>query len=97
MEESKVKKNKFIELLAKKTGMNRKEAEKNYNCTFELLIDAVMEDKSHNVSGFGSFVVTQRAERKGVNLQTGKAMTIPAKKVLKFKVSKSLKEKIAKL
>ncbi len=92
-----MKKNKFIELLAKKVDISRKKAEMLYNTTFNMLVDSIMADKSHSVSGFGSFTVTQRAKRKGINLQTGKAITIPAKKVLKFKVSKNLKEKIAKL
>jgi DNA-binding protein HU-beta len=41
--------------------------------------------------GFGTFSVYQKAARKGRNPQTGKEIRIPARKVVKFKASKSLK------
>lgn len=43
---------------------------------------------------FGTFEVRKRAERKGRNLQTRKAITIPATKVPAFKACKELKEAI---
>ncbi|MBG0733637.1 hypothetical protein HLH07_01615 [Lactobacillus crispatus] len=44
--------------------------------------------------GFGTFKVRNRAERKGRNPQTGKAIIIPATKVSAFKAGKELKETI---
>lgn len=44
--------------------------------------------------GFGTFSVTKRAARKGRNPQTGKAINIPAKKVVKFKAGAGLQGKI---
>jgi DNA-binding protein HU-beta len=46
--------------------------------------------------GFGSFEVAKRAARKGVNPQTKKTISIPAKKVVKFKAGKELKDMVAK-
>jgi len=43
--------------------------------------------------GFGTFSVVKRKAREGRNLQTGKAIKIPAKKVVKFKAGKALAEK----
>ncbi len=40
--------------------------------------------------GFGTFDVTKRKARKGINPATKKAITIPAKKVVKFKAGKEL-------
>jgi DNA-binding protein HU-beta len=40
--------------------------------------------------GFGTFSVVKRKAREGRNPQTGKAIKIPAKKVVKFKASKFL-------
>jgi len=40
--------------------------------------------------GFGSFSVSARAARKGRNPQTGKEITIAAKKVVKFKAGSDL-------
>ena len=44
--------------------------------------------------GFGTFEVSERAERTGRNPQTGKEMVIPASKAPKFKAGKALKDMI---
>ena len=44
--------------------------------------------------GFGTFSVTKRKAREGRNPQTGKAIKISAKKVIKFKAGKALVEKV---
>ena len=38
--------------------------------------------------GFGTFTVSKRSARKGRNPKTGKALTIPARKVVKFRAGK---------
>jgi DNA-binding protein HU-beta len=44
--------------------------------------------------GFGTFSVVKRKAREGRNPQTGKAIKIPAKKVVKFKAGKKLADKV---
>ena len=44
--------------------------------------------------GFGTFSVVKRKAREGRNPQTGKAIKIPAKKVVKFKAGKDLADKV---
>jgi DNA-binding protein HU-beta len=44
--------------------------------------------------GFGTFSVVKRKAREGRNPQTGKAIKIPAKKVVKFKAGKALADKV---
>ena len=44
--------------------------------------------------GFGTFSVAKRKARVGRNPQTGKAIKIPAKKVVKFKAGKALADKV---
>ena len=44
--------------------------------------------------GCGTFSVVKRKARQGRNPQTGKAMKIPAKKVVKFKAGKTLTDKV---
>ena len=44
--------------------------------------------------GFGTFSVTERAERIGRNFKTGKNIPIPASKSVKFKAGKTLKETV---
>ncbi len=44
--------------------------------------------------GFGTFSVVKRKAREGRNPQTGKAIKIAAKKVVKFKAGKALADKV---
>ena len=44
--------------------------------------------------GFGSFAISKRAARTGRNPQTGKAIKIAAKKVVKFKAGSGLQNKV---
>ena len=44
--------------------------------------------------GFGSFAIAKRAARTGRNPQTGKAIKIAAKKVVKFKAGAELATKV---
>jgi DNA-binding protein HU-beta len=44
--------------------------------------------------GFGTFLVVKRKAREGRNPQTGKAIKIPAKKVVKFKAGAELAGKV---
>jgi len=46
------------------------------------------------ITGFGTFSVTKRKARMGVNPQTGKKIKIPAMKVPKFKAGKGLKASV---
>jgi DNA-binding protein HU-beta len=44
--------------------------------------------------GFGTFSVAKRAARKGRNPQTGKVITISARKVVKFRTGSELAKKV---
>lgn len=51
---------------------------------------AVKNGENVVIPGFGSFVVKERAERKGINPLTKQAIVIPAKKAVAFKAGKGL-------
>ena len=50
--------------------------------------------KGFTLPGLGKLTVTRRKRRIGRNPQTGEKLTIPAKSVVKFKVSKTCQEKV---
>ncbi|MDD6182057.1 MAG: HU family DNA-binding protein [Desulfovibrionaceae bacterium] len=58
------------------------------------LREALAAGESVTFTGFGSFKVVERAARKGRNPRTGKEITIPASKVVKFTPGKGLKDAI---
>jgi len=60
----------------------------------QAITDSIKKDDKVTLIGFGTFSVTKRAARDGRNPQTGKAIKIPAKKVVKFKVGKKLADAV---
>jgi integration host factor subunit alpha len=62
--------------------------------TLETLKEAIAKEGHVKISGFGNFTVKQKAARRGRNPQTGEEITITPRKVLTFKVSPVLKNRI---
>ena len=68
------------------------------NRALDTFIDAVQTELAQGgkveLVGFGTFSVSERAERQGRNPSTGAAITIPAAKLPKFKPGKNLKDAV---
>lgn len=69
----------------------KREAKEYMDVLFMVLYDALVHGETVMIHGFGTFSVTERKERLGVNPQTGEKMTIPAMRSVKFKASRALK------
>lgn len=84
----------FMEAIADKAGISRKDAEKAMKAFAEVVTGALKKGDKIQLLGFGTFETCERGEREGRNLHTGEAMTIAACKVPKFKASKALKDAV---
>jgi DNA-binding protein HU-beta len=85
-------KSQIVEHLAKKADIKKTQASSVLD---ELATLAYKEAKnSFTVPGLGKIVLVQRKARMGRNPQTGAAIKIPAKKVVKFRVAKAAKDAI---
>jgi nucleoid DNA-binding protein len=73
---------------------NQKQAKEAVDCVFDTITNALAKNESVQISGFGSFKVTERKARTGRNPQTGDPIQIPAAKVPKFVAGKALKEAV---
>ena len=82
--------------IAEKLGISKKDALKNVDIIMDSIAEAMENGERVEIRGFGSFVIKEYAERKGVHPQNGSSITIPAKKLPAFKAGKDLKEKINK-
>ena len=83
-------KSKVIDYLSKKVEVTKKIASAVLE---ELTALAHKEAKnSFTIPGIGKLVVVNRKARMGRNPQTGEALKIPAKRVVKFRVAKACKE-----
>jgi DNA-binding protein HU-beta len=78
-------KGQLIDAIAKESGLTKAASEKALNATLSAISGSLKSGDRVGLVGFGSFSVTERAARTGRNPQTGKEITIPAKKVVKFK------------
>jgi integration host factor subunit alpha len=84
----------LADLIHEKLSCQKKEAVELLYLTLEILKEAIATEGHVKISGFGNFVVRQKADRTGRNPQTGEAITISSRKVLTFKPSPLLKSKI---
>lgn len=78
-------KTEFIANLAEKAGMTKVQAQKAVNAFAEVVADQMKQGEKITILGFGTFSVTERKQRKGVNPRTKQQITIPARKSVKFK------------
>jgi DNA-binding protein HU-beta len=87
-----VTKNEFVENVASKSGLSRKDAATAVEAVLESVKDALQRGEDVNFTGFGKFSVQARKERTGVNPRNpGERVTIPASKVPKFSAGSQLK------
>lgn len=90
------------ELTAKVYDINSKDieskaaAERIVNSVFDIIEKTVTSGEKVSITDFGSFELVKRAEKKGVNPQTGEPIKIKAKKAVKFTAYTGLKESAAK-
>ncbi len=81
-----------IATLAEKTELSKKQIIDVMNAQMEL---AYVEAKNgYTLPGIGKLVVVNRKARMGRNPATGETISIPAKRVLKFRVAKAAKDAI---
>lgn len=80
--------------IQEKLSCNKKEAVELVELTLDILKDAIATEGLVKISGFGNFVVRQKADRNGRNPQTGETITISSRSILTFKPSAVLKSQI---
>ena len=68
-------------------GFSKKEAIDAVETVFDVIKKTLEKGEKLKISGFGNFVVRDKKERVGRNPQTGKEITISARRVLTFKPS----------
>ena len=83
-------KGELIDVIAVEAGISKASAKKALEATLDAVKNALAKGDKVSLIGFGTFSVAERAARTGVNLQTGAAINIPAKKVAKFKAGAEL-------
>ncbi len=84
----------LIGVIAKAVGITKDKAGKSLEAYETAVAKELKKSGKLVLVGFGTFSVVKRKAREGRNPQTGKAIKIPAKKVVKFKAGKDLASKV---
>jgi DNA-binding protein HU-beta len=84
----------LVDAIASETKLTKADAQRALDGIVESTTKALKKGERVALVGFGSFTVAKRAARTGRNPQTGKAIKIAAKKVVKFKAGAELASKV---
>lgn len=84
----------LIDAMADKAGLTKADAKKALDAFIDVTSEALKADDRVALVGFGSFSISSRSARTGRNPQTGKEISIPAKKVVKFKSGSELSDSV---
>ena len=87
-------KKELISLMAEKSSLTKANTENALNAFIETVEECLSNGDSIQLIGFGTFLVKERAARKGRNPRTKEEIEIPATKAPAFKPGKDFKEKI---
>ncbi|PIE50019.1 MAG: DNA-binding protein [Flavobacteriales bacterium] len=89
-------KSQLIDAMAKDAGITKVAAKSALESFMSNVTKTLKKQDKVALIGFGTFSVSQRAERKGINPATKKPITIAAKKVAKFKPGAELANAVNK-
>jgi len=75
-------------------GFKRKESVQLIEALLEIMKHSLTRGEDVLVSGFGKFCVKDKTTRRGRNPQSGEDLLLPERRVITFKYSSVLREKI---
>lgn len=80
----------LVNAIAAGAELSKADAKKALDATLNAIADALKEGDKVALLGFGTFAVTERPARTGINPATKEKIEIAAKKVIKFKAGAEL-------
>lgn len=84
----------IVEKVQASIGLSKKESSEMIEAVFAIMKSTLESGETLKISGFGSFVVKQKNDRRGRNPQTGESITIEARRILTFKPSNLLRQAV---
>ena len=84
----------FIDIFANRADISKKDARSFIEAFSDIITEVAISEGKANVSGFGSFTVTEVADREGTQPGTGETIIIPAHRRMSFSPYKKLEETV---
>jgi DNA-binding protein HU-beta len=85
-------KTEIINCLSEETTFSKKDITRVLESFTRVIERALKKGEKVSITGFGTFMISKRAARKGINPATKQRINIPAMSVPKFKAGKNLRE-----
>ena len=89
-----VTREKLYDAVYKKIGCSRTESTALVELVLKEIIDCLERGETVKLASFGSFIVRQKGQRVGRNPKTGEEVPISSRRVVVFKPSAVLKQRI---
>jgi len=86
----------LAESLHRKVGLSRAESADLVEQVLDRMSDALARGENVKISGFGTFVLRDKGERIGRNPKTGVEVPIAPRRVLTFRASQMMRDRIVK-
>ncbi|MCV2875370.1 integration host factor subunit alpha [Rhodobacteraceae bacterium XHP0102] len=83
------------EAVFREVGLSRNESSDLVERVIELMSDALVDGGQVKISSFGTFSVRAKSERIGRNPKTGEEVPITPRRVLSFRPSHLMKDRVA--
>ncbi len=87
-------KTELVNAIAEEAKLSKVDAKAALDATLKAITDALAADDKVALVGFGTFMVSEKSARVGINPSTKEKIQIPAKKVVKFKPGAELGEAV---
>jgi DNA-binding protein HU-beta len=84
----------LVEVIQSGTGCTGVAARETMTALLGTITSSLKKNQRLQLAGFGTFMVTKRAARKGVNPRTGAAIKIKASRSVRFKPGRTLKDAV---
>ena len=85
----------LAESLHREVGLSRADAARLVEQILGHMCEALSKGENVKISGFGSFILRDKRERVGRNPKTGIEVPITPRRVMTFRASQKLKDRIA--
>ena len=86
----------LADVVHRNLGLSRAESAQFGERVLHHMCHALSEGQNVKISGFGSFILRDKGERVGRNPKTGVEVPIAPRRVMTFRASQILRERIAK-
>ena len=86
----------MVEYLFDELGLSKREAKELVEMFFEEIRTALEQGKNIKLSGFGNFMLRDKAQRPGRNPKSGEAIPVSARRVVTFRPGQKLKQRVEK-